>query len=212
MSTTRLMLYCQSKVGLPAGTSQRYQSYHKSRYSYQTSFMIKHYGLLPLGIGQQKTQKKINTKKISCINSVESGASSSPGASSNSWKSWMLGMLLSAVLSFWRHKWGPLLAIKKKVDTVVESVECVVEVVEKVAEEVEKVADEVADALPENGKLKEAVCLIETVAKETAKDARIAEELIQKVEDVEKEVMESLIEPVKHQEDKLTEDHASKGE
>lgn len=71
--------------------------------------------------------------------------------------------------------------VVEKVDTVVETVECVVEVVEKVAEEVEKVADKVADTLPENGKLTEAVCFIETIAKETAKDARIAEELIQKV-------------------------------
>lgn len=68
--------------------------------------------------------------------------------------------------------------VEKVLETVVETFECVVEVVEKVAEEVEKLADEVADALPENGKLKEAVCWIEKVAKETAKDARIAEELI----------------------------------
>ena len=29
----------------------------------------------------------------------------------------MLGMLLSAVLSFWKHKWGPLLAIKSTFKT-----------------------------------------------------------------------------------------------
>ncbi|XVE86830.1 hypothetical protein DITRI_Ditri18aG0066400 [Diplodiscus trichospermus] len=210
MSTTRLMLYCSSKVGISAGNSQEFQSYLKSRCSYQPGFIIKH-GLLPLGIGHQKTQTKINTKKILCTNSVESGASSSPAAApSNSWKSWMLGLLFSAMLSFWKHKWGPLLAIKRKVDTVVENVESVVEVVEKVAEEVEKVADEVADTLPDNGKLKEAVSFIETVAKETAKDAHMVEEFIQKVEDVEKVVTESLIEPVKDQEDKLVEDHNKK--
>ncbi|XVF17312.1 hypothetical protein REPUB_Repub10bG0109300 [Reevesia pubescens] len=182
MSMTRLMLYCSSKVGFSAGTSQEFQSYLQSRSNYRPSFLTKH-GLLPLGIEHRKTRTKINTKKIKMFcNSVEAGSTStSPGASSNSWKRWMMGLLLSAVLSFWKHKWEPLLTFKKKVDTVVESVESVVEVVEKVAEEVEKVADKVADSLPENGKLKEAVSFIETIAKETAKDARIAEEIIQKV-------------------------------
>ncbi|XP_022741093.1 uncharacterized protein LOC111292784 [Durio zibethinus] len=212
MSATRLMIYYSSKFGFSDGTSQGFESYLKPRCNYQPRSIIKH-GLLPLSIGHSKTQTKINTKnkiRIFCINSVESGASSSPGASSNSWKSWILGILLSAVLSFWKHKWGPLLAMKEKVDRVVETAELVVEVVEKVAEEVEKVADEVADTLPKNGKLKEAVSFIETIAKETAKDARLAEELIQKVEDVEKEVIESLIEPVKGQVDKVVEDHDNK--
>lgn len=52
---------------------------------------------------------------------------------------------------------------------------------EKVAEEVEKVADEVSDALPEGGKLKGFVTTVENVARETAKDAHLVEEVIGKV-------------------------------
>lgn len=64
---------------------------------------------------------------------------------------------------------------------VVETADLVVDVIEKVAEEVEKVSDEVADQLPEGGKLKGAVCFVERLAKETAKDALQAEDLIHKV-------------------------------
>ncbi|KAK0577337.1 hypothetical protein LWI29_031506 [Acer saccharum] len=69
-----------------------------------------------------------------------------------------------------------------------ETAEHVAEIVEDVAEKVEKVAEEVADHLPQGGRLKDAVTLIENVAKETAKDANLADQFIEKVEDVEREV------------------------
>lgn len=100
----------------------------------------------------------------------------------------MIGILLSVVIPFWRHKWGPLLAIKNQVDTVIDTVETAAEVVEAVAHKVEEVADGIADKLPEDGKLKAAVEAIEAIAKETAKDAHIMDELIENVEAVEDKV------------------------
>ncbi|KAI9200851.1 hypothetical protein LWI28_014084 [Acer negundo] len=62
-----------------------------------------------------------------------------------------------------------------------QTAEHVAEIVEDVAEKVEKVAEEVADHLPQGGRLKDAVTLIENVAKETAKDAHLADQFIEKV-------------------------------
>lgn len=45
----------------------------------------------------------------------------------------------------------------------------------------EKVADEVADRLPEGGKLQQAAMFVENIAKETTKDAQLAEEILDKV-------------------------------
>ncbi|XAR62124.1 hypothetical protein NMG60_11016753 [Bertholletia excelsa] len=133
--------------------------------------------------------------------SVEPGIPLPPDPSPGSWKSWLLGAVITIVLPFLRHKWGPLFKLTKEVETVVETADHVTEVIEKVAEEVEKVADEVADDLPEGTKLKEAMEFIEEKAKETAKKAHWAEELIDKVEEVEKEV-ESFVEPVKDEENR----------
>ncbi|XP_024932087.3 uncharacterized protein LOC112492528 isoform X2 [Ziziphus jujuba] len=146
-----------------------------------------------------------NMNKIVC-NSVQPASSGAThGApSNNSWKGWILGMVISLILPFWRSKWGPLLKIKKEVDMVVESVENVAEIVEMVAEKVEEVADNIADKLPGDGKLKEALRLVENVAKETAKDAHLVDQLMEKVEEVEEKV-ESFMEPVLH-EDKATKD------
>ncbi|KAK3042949.1 hypothetical protein RJ639_001025 [Escallonia herrerae] len=110
-------------------------------------------------------------------------------------KGWILGMLLSMVIPLCRHKLNPFLALKNKVDSVVETAEIVLDVVEKVADEVLEVADGFGDKLPEGGKLKGAVDLVENIAREIAKDAHLAGNLIDKVEEAEKEV-ESLVEPV----------------
>lgn len=68
----------------------------------------------------------------------------------------------------------------ERVDAIVDSVEDVAEVVEQVAEKVEDIADEIGDKLPE-GKLKGAFNFIEEIAKETAKDAHLVDEFIEKV-------------------------------
>ncbi|KAK1555380.1 hypothetical protein Q3G72_025586 [Acer saccharum] len=108
--------------------------------------------------------------------------------SPQSWKIWILGMVISVILPFWRNKWGSFQRLKNEVEAEMETAEHVAEIVEDVAEKVEKVAEEVADHLPQGGRLKDAVTLIENVAKETAKDAHLADQFIEKVEDVEREV------------------------
>ena len=64
----------------------------------------------------------------------------------------------------------------------VELADQVADIVEEVAEGVEKVADEVADHLPEGGKLKQVATFVENVARETAKDADIVDDVIEKVQ------------------------------
>ncbi|XP_010266764.1 PREDICTED: uncharacterized protein LOC104604195 [Nelumbo nucifera] len=155
------------------------------------SFLLNR-GLPSLRIRSRELSKTTTKMDVTVYNSNNGQPSGSP---SNSWRSWIFGILVTIVLPFLKNKWAPLLTLKKEVDTVVDTIENVVTVVEKVAEEVEKVADEVADKLPEGGKLREAVCAVEHIAKEAAKDAQMAGDFIDKVEEVEKDV-EALIEPV----------------
>lgn len=68
-----------------------------------------------------------------------------------------------------------------EVDMVVQNVENVAEIVETVAEKVEEVADDIADQLSQGGKLHDAVRLVESIAKKTAKDAHLVDDLIEKV-------------------------------
>ena len=68
-----------------------------------------------------------------------------------------------------------------RVDMVMNTVEAVAEVVETVAHKVEDVADGIADSLPEDGKLKAAFEAVEAIAKETARDAHMVDQLIEKV-------------------------------
>ncbi|XP_039023327.1 uncharacterized protein LOC120155946 isoform X2 [Hibiscus syriacus] len=119
--------------------------------------------------------------------SVGSGPSFPSNPGPGSWKLWVLGILMSIVLPFWRSKWGPLLKWKDEVETVIDRVEAVTDIVEKVAEQVEKVADDMGNHLPE-GRLKDALELVEDMAQNTAECARFAGEFIDKVEEVEEKV------------------------
>ncbi|KAK4792234.1 hypothetical protein SAY86_022669 [Trapa natans] len=113
-----------------------------------------------------------------------------PGASPGSWTWWILGAVVAVVLPFTKSRWGPLLKLKNEVETVVEMAEEVTEVVEKVAEDV-------AELLPQGGKLRDTVELVEHVAEVTAKDAHMVKGFIEKLEELEKEVeggMESILE------------------
>jgi hypothetical protein len=114
--------------------------------------------------------------------------SSAPGPSIPSnpsnpgqWKVWIVGVIASVILPFFGIKFGPLLKIKKEVDTMVQTAEDVVEAVETVAEEVDKVAEEIKERLPAGGKLRVAVTYIENVAERTAKDAQMVDDIIDKV-------------------------------
>ncbi|KAK9110757.1 hypothetical protein Sjap_018817 [Stephania japonica] len=122
----------------------------------------------------------------------------SSGPPSCSWKNWVLGTLISIILPFWRHKWTPLLALKKEVVMVVETIDVVTEVVEKAAEGVEEIAHSVAESLPDGG-LQKAACLVEQAAKKVAEEAHAADEFIHKVEETGKEIekeVEAIVEAV----------------
>ncbi|XP_056693883.1 uncharacterized protein [Spinacia oleracea] len=112
--------------------------------------------------------------------SVQASAANT-GPSGKPWCNWLVGVILSIVLPFASRKWSRILAIKNEIDTVVETVETVVETVETVAKEVAHVAEEMAHQLPEGGKLQNIVCSVANVAEETAKDAHLIDQLIEKV-------------------------------
>ncbi|PRQ48575.1 hypothetical protein RchiOBHm_Chr2g0112261 [Rosa chinensis] len=111
----------------------------------------------------------------------------------SAWKHWILGLTLSILVPSFRHKGGPFLALKSKVDVAMETVESVTEVVEELAEEVEKVSEQVADKLPDDAKLKKAMESVEHLAEEAVEKAKLAEDIIHKVKEVEEEVEEALI-------------------
>ncbi|KAF5468116.1 hypothetical protein F2P56_012295 [Juglans regia] len=127
-------------------------------------------------------------------------SSSQPGPlvpsdpSPDSWKIWVVGVIATVVLPFLGIKFGPFMQFKKQVDSAVQMAEDVAEAVEKVADQVGKVAEDIADDLPGSGKLKDAATFIENLAKETAKAAHLADELIDEVQEVEEKV-DSFIEP-----------------
>ncbi|KAJ6709548.1 hypothetical protein OIU74_010610 [Salix koriyanagi] len=122
-----------------------------------------------------------NTKMQMAVYSSVGTGSAHPSAPSP-WKGWILGVLLSVILPFCRNKWGGLLLMKDKIEAVVELADQVADIVEEVAEGVEKVADEVADHLPEGGRLKQVATFVENVARETAKDADLIDDVIEKVQ------------------------------
>lgn len=62
-----------------------------------------------------------------------------------------------------------------------EAVEKVAETVESVAEEVEKMAEDVSQKLPEGGKVKQMVGTVINVAQEAAKDAKLVDDMMDKV-------------------------------
>ncbi|RAL40630.1 hypothetical protein DM860_006700 [Cuscuta australis] len=123
-----------------------------------------------------------------------------PSASSpdsNPLKGWLIGILISAVIPFFRHKLGSFMQIKNAISEVEE----VVHGVEKVAEVVDKVAEDIGGKLPA-GKLKDAVGVVERAAEKADKDAEALGEIIDKVEEVEETVeegVESLVELARHQ-------------
>ncbi|XVE60545.1 hypothetical protein DITRI_Ditri05aG0137300 [Diplodiscus trichospermus] len=170
-------------------------SKHKSKHQ-----ILRNQKLLSLGTGL-KVQNTDRYRNMVVCDSVGSGptvpSASSPTPVPGSWKPWILGILLSVILPFWRGKWGPLLKLKEEVQAVINKVEAVTDTVEKVAEEVEKVADDIGDQLPE-GRLKDALEFVEDMAEDTADGAQLAGDFIDKVEDMvdeAEEKVESLMEP-----------------
>lgn len=77
--------------------------------------------------------------------------------------------------------WSALNVYVEEVDTIIDTAEVVLDVVEKVAEEVAEITDDLGDKLAEGAKLKDALNLVENVAREIVKDANLAEDLLEKV-------------------------------
>ncbi|XP_022736859.1 uncharacterized protein LOC111289730 isoform X2 [Durio zibethinus] len=155
--------------------------------------------LQSLGTGLIRVQNTDRYRNMVVCSSVGSGppTPSDPTPGPGSWIPWIMGILVSIILPFWRGNWGRLLKLKDEAETVIDTVEAFTDVVEKVAEQVENVADDIGNHLPE-GKLKDAFELVEDIAEDTVDGARLAGEVIDKVEDIVDEVeekVESLREP-----------------
>ncbi|KAE8666787.1 putative RNA-binding family protein [Hibiscus syriacus] len=119
--------------------------------------------------------------------SLESGSGLPPFPfnllhSGSDWHLWALGTAIPLILSFTTSKWGPFLKLMNDAEKVLETAEHISDVVEEVAEKVEKIADEVGDQLPDGGKLRATLELVEDLAEETAKNAHLAGDLIDKAE------------------------------
>ncbi|MBA0566063.1 hypothetical protein Golob_010913, partial [Gossypium lobatum] len=93
---------------------------------------------------------------------------------------WALGTLVPLLLSFTTSKWGPFLKLKNEADNMLEAAEQITDVVEDVAGKVEEIADQLGEQLPDGGKLRATLELVEDLAEETAKDAHLAGDLIDK--------------------------------
>lgn len=173
------------------------RSLSSSTFNNQQPFSPNHH-LFKRSINRPVLESRHNNihRNLSSYTTAQQGSSSTPsGSFSSSWKRWIAGLAISGVtLPLCKDKIYSFLEWKNDVEIVVEDAEIIAEVVEKVAEEVVEIAELLTNKLPEGGKLKNAVDDIENVAKEIVKDANIAEDIINKVEDFEKEV-DSLVAP-----------------
>ncbi|KAL1821801.1 uncharacterized protein LOC108216827 [Daucus carota subsp. sativus] len=131
---------------------------------------------------------KLKRNFVVCSNGVppESSASSGglPGGIPGSWKSWLLGIVVTVIIPLMTNKWGAILTWTKKIESAVQTVEDMVEAVEEIAEKVDKFTENIADDLPE-GKLKETLEKIENVAERVAQDADRLDDMIDKVQEAE---------------------------
>ncbi|XP_030542706.1 uncharacterized protein LOC115749850 isoform X4 [Rhodamnia argentea] len=185
MSTAaRLITLSHGLTGKDAGRRSRFAT---SRQMDHCRFADSR-GMTSLGARQSA-----RTRDVAVRSSVDPVPHLPSDPSPSSWKFWVLGVFVSFILPFWRNKWGPLWKLKNEVEAVVEKADHVTEFVEEMAEKVEHVAEEVAEHLPD-GKLKDAVTLVEHLAETADKDAHLAGDIIDKVEEVEKDV-DSFMEP-----------------
>ncbi|KAM7520809.1 hypothetical protein LguiB_019771 [Lonicera macranthoides] len=165
-----------------------------SKRSVCSSFLDSSRSLRYLSNGKRGKSNNKSKMDFAICSSHQQGDLASFGSFMESWKGWILGGLVTVILPFLTHKWGPLLKWTKELEAAEERVEEMAEAIEKVAVEVEKVAEDVAENLPEGGRFKVAVTFVENAAKEVIKDADLVEEFIHKVEEVEKEVESIIIE------------------
>ncbi|KAF6170286.1 hypothetical protein GIB67_042976 [Kingdonia uniflora] len=131
---------------------------------------------------------------MNAVNNVIPGGAPLPsGSPFPGWSNWMLLTLIPMILPFFKSKWGPLLLLKQRADTILQEVEDMAELVEDAARKVDRIADDVTEKLPEGSKLKKVISMVDHVVEDTIKVADLAEEIIDRVQDVEQKV-ETLIE------------------
>ncbi|KAI3785036.1 hypothetical protein L1987_44145 [Smallanthus sonchifolius] len=121
------------------------------------------------------------------------------GPPSGSMRNWIVGIVLTFVLPFCTHKWGPLLVLRNKVDNVVNTAEYIMETIEAVAEKVDNVIDNITDDLPEDSELRKRLEAIDVVVEGVAKNAHIANDIIDKVEEVEDKLESLILDEVKEE-------------
>ncbi|KAL3641299.1 hypothetical protein CASFOL_016267 [Castilleja foliolosa] len=137
-------------------------------------------------------QSNIHDKRSSFIVSAN-GVPPPSGPPSSNPMGWIIGFVLTLVLPFFTNKLGPLGVLKNRIMNAVQSVEDIVETVEKVAEKVDEIAEDMGDDLPQ-GKLKDLVNLVEKMAEKTAKTADAVDDVIDKVQEVEDQVDDMIVE------------------
>ncbi|KAK8580379.1 hypothetical protein V6N13_143485 [Hibiscus sabdariffa] len=199
LTTTRsaLLLLPGNAEGLHQESFCRFQlksSLCLANISKQNNGQIFHNG--SFGLLSYRNRKMKNMQMVCC--SLESGHLPFPFnllPAGSDWQLWALGTAIPLILSFTTSKWGPLLKLKNDADKFLETAEHISDVVEEVAEKVEKIADEMGDQLPDGGKLRATLELVEDLAEETAKNAHLAGDLIDKVQEME-DKLETFMESV----------------
>ncbi|GJR05629.1 hypothetical protein Tco_0528613 [Tanacetum coccineum] len=90
-----------------------------------------------------------------------------------------------------------------KVDTVVNTAEYVVETLESVATKVDNAIDRITDDLPEDSKLRKSMVALDELVEGVAKAAHIANDIIDKVEEVEDKLESLILEEAKEEVSKV---------
>ncbi|MCD7445877.1 hypothetical protein HAX54_015602 [Datura stramonium] len=186
----------QSFTGMNnACRSPYYYSLSSLLYRSTSNFSLKEENLKCFG-GQHCSSLSLLTSGKPLLNKrkfvVRSNGSLPSPPSSNPLNGWVIGILLSIALPFFRFKWGSLLQLKNKVEDVIETVEDVVDGVEKVAEEMDKVAEHIGNVLPES-QLKHALKAVENFSEETAKVAHAAGDFIDQLQGDDVELVEEVV-------------------
>ncbi|KAG4402497.1 hypothetical protein GLYMA_02G210100v4 [Glycine max] len=127
--------------------------------------------------------QKDATKKMKMVvyASIPPGNSPPVDSSLGHWKTWIVGTVIILLMSITRNKWGPLLKLllmKGKIGTTIDKAERVVE----------KVAEVAVKNLP-IGKLQDAAEFVENVAENVDKQTQNAEDVLEKIEGKEEEVV-----------------------
>ncbi|KAL0733079.1 hypothetical protein Bca4012_009289 [Brassica carinata] len=132
-------------------------------------------------------------------NSKMQSSPPNPWFNLSSWGRWVIGSVISLVLSFWNNnRMQKLKRIKGEAELVVEGIEAVAEMVEKVATASEDMAEEMEKNLPEQSKLKQAAVVLEHISEVAAHEAHLTLDLLHKVEKVAQDLdeLEAMIEPL----------------